>query len=274
MSKIDFSYASKAEHNIAQRLIIKLIENLTGKRKLENIYKNYSLKSSEPINFWNDIIQLLKIKVVNKSLTPLKIPRSGPLMIIANHPFGIIDGLILCSLISKERNDFKIMTHETLKFLPQLNKFILPVDFSADKKKNLKMNIETAKKAKNHLVRKGALIIFPSGSVSTAKSLKSEAKDDEWKNFPAKLIHQTKTDVLPIYFDGKNGLLFHIFASKLKNQTLKYSTYIHETRKKIGKEINIYSGDLIKYNDISHIEDRQELTKYLKTLTYNLKFKR
>ena len=104
--------------------------------------------------------------------------------------------------------------------------------------------------------------------------LKSEAKDDEWKNFPAKLIHQTKTDVLPIYFDGKNGLLFHIFASKLKNQTLKYSTYIHETRKKIGKEINIYSGDLIKYNDISHIEDRQELTKYLKTLTYNLKFKR
>ena len=60
MSKIDFSYASKAEHNIAQRLIIKLIENLTGKRKLENIYKNYSLKSSEPINFWNDIIQLLK----------------------------------------------------------------------------------------------------------------------------------------------------------------------------------------------------------------------
>ena len=136
------------------------------------------------------------------------------------------------------------------------------------------MNIETAKKAKNHLVRKGALIIFPSGSVSTAKSLKSEAKDDEWKNFPSKLIHQTKTDVLPIYFDGKNGLLFHIFASKFKNQTLKYSTYIHETRKKIGKEINIYSGDLIKYNDISHIEDRQELTKYLKTLTYNLKFKR
>ena len=77
----------------------------------------------------------------------------------------------------------------------------------------IKMNIETARKAKKHLKNNGSLIIFPSGSVSTAKSIKSEAKDDEWKVFPAKLIHQTKTDILPIYFDGKNGLLFHLFAS-------------------------------------------------------------
>ena len=57
----------------------------------------------------------------------------------------------------------------------------------------------------------------------------------------------------------------------MKNQTLKYSSYIHETKKLIGKEITIYSGDLIRYKDISHIKDRSELTKYLKELTYNLK---
>ena len=60
--------------------------------------------------------------------------KKNSLMIIANHPFGIIDGLILCSLISEIREDFKIMTHETLKFLPQLENFILPVDFSSNKK--------------------------------------------------------------------------------------------------------------------------------------------
>ena len=96
-------------------------------------------------------------------------------------------------------------------------------------------------------------------------------KDDAWKSFPAKLIQQTKTNILPIYFDGKNGLLFHIFASKLNNQTLKYSSYIHETRKKIGKEIIIYSGNILMYNKVSHIEDRNVLTDYLKDLTYNLK---
>jgi|TARA_B000000557_G_scaffold193572_1_gene159022 putative hemolysin len=271
MSKIDFSYASKVEHNIAQRLIIKLIENLTGKRKLMKLYKDYVPRDNDPINFWSDVIDLMEIKIINKSNKPLKIPRSGPLMVIANHPFGIIDGLILCSLISKKRSDFKIMTHETLKFLPQLERFILPVDFSSNKGESLKLNIETARKAKNHLLDHGSLIIFPSGSVSTAENIKSDAKDDEWKNFPAKLIHQTQTNVIPIYFDGKNGLLFHIFASKMKNQTLKYSSYLHETRKKIGKEINIYSGDLISYEEISHIEDRRQLTQYLKTITYSLK---
>lgn len=271
MSKVDFSYASKVEHNLAQRLIIKLIENLTGKRKLEKIYNNYALSNNEPINFWTDIVNLLNIKIVNKSKHPLNIPVQGPLMVIANHPFGIIDGLILCSLVSKKRKDFKIMTHETLKFLPQLEPFILPVDFSNDKKETLKQNIETAKKAKNHLLNNGALIIFPSGSVATAKSLNSEAKDDEWKRFPAKLIQQTKTNVVPIYFDGKNGILFHLFASKLNNQTLKYSSYIHETRKKIGKEIIIYSGNTIKYEELSHIKNRGELINFLKDTTYSLK---
>ena len=159
---------------------------------------------------------------------------------IANHPFGIIDGLIMCSLASKVRSDFKILTHETLQFAPELEKYILPIDFSENKKETIKNNIKTTQEARKHLLNNGLLIIFPSGSVSISKDSKSAAEDDEWKQFTAKILKQTKSDILPIYFDGKNGLLFHVFASKLKNQTLKYSSYIHETKKMIGKEINIY----------------------------------
>ena len=271
MDKINISYASNVEHNFAQRLIIKTIENVTGKKKLEKLYNNYSLNPKKPINFWTDILELMNIKIKNKSDKPLQILDHGPLMVIANHPYGIIDGLILCSLVSKKRSDFKIITHETLKFLPQLNEFILPVDFSGNGRESKIINMETGKNATSHLLNGGAIIIFPSGSVSIAKSLGSQAEDDEWKNFPSKLIHQSKSNILPIYFDGKNGLLFHLFASKMKNQTLKYSSYIHETKKLIGKEITIYSGDLIRYRDISHIKDRSELTKYLKELTYSLK---
>ena len=271
MSKIDISYASKSEHNFAQRLVIKAIENITGKRKLLNLYKNYLKDAKDPINFWTDVLNLMEIKVINKSIIPFHIPKSGSLIIIANHPFGIIDGLILCSLVSKNRGDFKIMTHETLKFLPELEEYILPVDFSDNKKETIKFNLETAKKAQKHLMDKGILIIFPSGSVSIAKSLKTEARDNEWKNFPAKLIQQTRSDVLPIYFDGKNGFLFHLFASKLKNQTLKYSSYIHETKKKIGKEVIIYSGNIIKFKEMEVIKNRQKLTDFLKETTYSLK---
>ena len=271
MNKINFSYASKIEHNFAQRLIIKTIERATGKKKLEKLYNQYSQNINKPNDFWTDILEIMSIKVVNKSKYKISIPKSGSLIVIANHPFGIIDGLILCSLVSQVRPDYKIMTHETLKFLPQLEEYILPVDFSSTKKSTIKFNLTTAIKAKNHLEKKGALIIFPSGSVSVAKDLKSEAKDDEWKTFPAKLAHQTESDILPIYFDGKNGLLFHLFASKIKSNTLKYSSYIHETRKKIGKEVIIYSGKIIKYNDIKHLKNRNELTNFLKNTTYNLK---
>ncbi len=271
MNRIDFSYASKSEHNFAQRLIIKTIETLTGKKKLENLYKNYSVNKINPKTFWADILSEMKIKIVDRSKNKLIIPNKGRLIVIANHPFGIIDGLILCSLVSQFRNDFKIMTHETLQFLPQLEQFILPVDFSGHTKDSKILNIQTARKAKEHLSNNGVLIIFPSGGVSIARSLKSEAIDDDWKLFPAKLIHQTKSDILPIYFDGKNGLLFHFFASKLKNQTLKYSSYIHETRKKIGKDIDIYSGQLLSYSEIDKIKDRKELTNFLKNITYKLK---
>ncbi len=271
MSKINFSYASKVEHNFAQRLIIKAIEHITGKKKLENLYNQYSKNNHDPKMFWSDILKMMSISVIDKSNKKLLIPKHGALMVIANHPFGIIDGLILCSIISNVRGDFKIMTHETLKFLPQLDEYILPVDFNEKDKNTIKNNFKTAIKAKNHLKNNGVLIIFPSGSVSVAKNLKSEAHDDEWKTFPAKLIQQTKTSVLPIYFDGKNGLLFHIFASKIKSSTLKYSSYIHETRKKIGKRIIIYSGELVRYESLSHLENKNELMNYLKNITYNLK---
>tara|TARA_Y200000002_G_scaffold379950_1_gene390337 strand:- start:723 stop:1544 length:822 start_codon:yes stop_codon:yes gene_type:complete len=271
MNKINFSYASKSEHNFAQRLIIRTIESFTGKKKLEKLYKNYSLNNKNPQSFWGDILTKMRIKIINKSNNNLEIPVSGSLLIIANHPFGIIDGLILCSLVSKVRSDFKIMTHETLQFLPELKRFILPVDFSSKNKDTKKLNLKTANDAKAQLINEGVVIIFPSGGVSTAKNLKSDAMDDDWKLFPAKLIQQTKTSILPIYFDGKNGLLFHLFASKIKNQTLKYSSYIHETKKKIGKEINIYSGEIIEFKEISHIKNRLDLTEYLKKVTYGLK---
>ena len=212
----------------------------------------------------------MDIKIINKSKDNLIVPSEGPLLVIANHPFGIIDGLILCSLASKTRSDFKIITHETLKLLPELDKYILPIEFSEKNKASVKNNISTTREAKKHLTNGGLLIVFPSGGVTIAKDKEKAFLKDKWKLFTAKLIQQTHTDILPIYFDGKNGLLFNIFASKLKNQTLKYSSYIHETRKKIGKEIYIYSGDIIKYKEIENIKDRAHLTEFLKKKTYNL----
>ena len=66
-------------------------------------------------------------------------------------------------------------------------------------------------------------------------------------------------------------MLFHFFATTLKSQTLKYSSYVYETRKKIGKEIEIYFGKVLKYQNLKNVKDRNKLTEYLKEETFNLK---
>ena len=105
MKKIDISYASKSEHNIAQRILIKTIEQFTGKRKLQKIYNDFSKNNFNPRYFWSGILESMEINIIDKSQNGIDIPAYGSLLMIANHPFGIIDGLILCSLISKKRNE-------------------------------------------------------------------------------------------------------------------------------------------------------------------------
>ena len=141
MNKINFSYASEVEHNFTQRLIIKTIEQLTGKKKLEKIYQTFSNSNIEPRLFWKGILEAMEIEIIIRSKNNIEIPVKGPLLMIANHPFGIIDGLILCSIAAKVRPDFRIMTHETLRFLPELDKYIIPIDFTEDNKNSIKNNL-------------------------------------------------------------------------------------------------------------------------------------
>jgi hypothetical protein len=81
---------------------------------------------------------------------------------------------------------------------------------------------------------------------------------------------KTNADVLPVFFDGKNGILFHLFASKLKSQTLKYSSYLHETKRKIGKTIDLHCGPLIKNETLKVIDDKKQITLMLRDFTMSL----
>ena len=92
--------------------------------------------------------------------------------------------------------------------------------------------------------------------------------DKEWKTFVSKLALKCKTPILPLFFEGQNSNVFHI-ANKI-NQTLRYSVMMYELCKRMGKEINVHVGDLIKYEDIKEIGDLKEITKYLRNQTYKL----
>jgi len=197
------------------------------------------------------------------------IPKNGRLIVIANHAFGVADGVTMCSLISSIRQDYKLITHKVLRQADAVKEKILPIDF-AQSKEAIKTNIETRKEAEQILNNEGVVLLFPAGAISTKEKVKfkSKAIDGEWKQFTSKLAIKTKSPVLPMFFEGQNSHLFHI-ANKL-GQTFRYSLMMYELKRKIGDEIKVHIGDLISFENIKRIGDLKEITKYLRQKTYSL----
>ena len=267
-SNIVFTFAT-AEVNIVGQLFIKTTELLTGKLKLKKLYDEYISENRPPEFFWDDAVDKLKFNLITYFQDGSYIPTTGKLIVIANHAFGVADGLSICSMISKVRQDYKMVTHKVLRQADAVKDKILPIDFNGNKDALL-TNMNTRKEAEAVLQNEGVLILFPSGRIATKHNLKklTKADDGEWKQWVSKLILKTKSPVLPIYFDGQNSQLYHI-ANKI-GQTFRYSLCMYELKRKIGDEIYMYFGSLIPYENLAKIGDIKEITSYLRSVTYSL----
>ena len=267
-NKIAFTFAT-AEVNFIGQLFIMITELLTGKLKLKKLYDEYLSENRPPQYFWDDAVSKLNLKIKTNFKEGSHIPKNGRLIVIANHAFGVADGVSICSVISKVRQDYKMITHKVLRQADAVKNKILPIDFNQTKEALL-TNIDTRKEAEKVLKNEGVLILFPSGRIATKKDLKKSTKadDGEWKQWVSKLILKTKSPVLPIYFDGQNSQWYHI-ANKL-GLTFRYSLCMYELKRKIGDDIYMYFGSLIKYKNLAKIGDIKEITKYLRSTTYSL----
>ena len=267
-SKIAFTFAS-AEVNLLSQQFIKIIELLTGKIKLKKLYDQYLLENNPPENFWNDAIKKLKFNIQTNYKDGSFIPESGRLIIVANHAFGVADGVSLCSVLSNIRQDYKMITHKVLRQAYAVKDKIIPIDFTPNRQAML-ANIHARKEAEKVLQNNGVIVIFPSGQIATKENLKlnTKAHDGDWKQFVSKLIVKTKSPVLQSYFEGQNSQLYHI-ANKM-GQTFRYSLLMHELTRKIGDTINLHFGKIIPFSDFEKIGNLIEITKYIRMKTYSL----
>ena len=267
-NNIAFTFAT-AEVNRIGQLFIMITELLTGKLKLKKLYDQYLSENRPPEYFWDDAITKLKLTIITNFQEGSYIPKKGKLIVIANHAFGVADGVSICSVISKVRQDYKMITHKVLRQADAVKDKILPIDFN-ESKEALFTNINTRKEAETVLRNEGVIVLFPSGRIATKKKLGKNIKadDGEWKQWVSKLILKTKSPVLPIYFDGQNSQWYHI-ANKL-GLTFRYSLCMYELKRKIGDNIYMYFGSLISYENVAKIGDIKEITKYLRSVTYSL----
>ena len=263
----DISYASSAK-GPSGRALIRVVENATGRVRLIRRARGYEHDVAEGKDFWQVMVERygLTVDVVRGSLE--NIPANGPLILVSNHPYGILDGLIMGHILSVLRGDFRIIANRVFRRADVLNRVILPISFD-ETRDAAATNLATRKEALEYLGAGGAIGIFPGGTVSTASKPFGQAMDPVWRNFTAKMIARSNATVVPIYFEGSNSRLFQI-ASRL-HVNLRLALLIKEFRARVDTPVRIVVGKPIERTRLEELSDSpKRMMDFLREQTYAL----
>jgi len=261
-----FTYASD-ELGLPGQSVVRLIEWATGQPRIRRMYERYTKRGRPPELFWQDAIAELRLDLRLNRRPADAIPASGPLMVVANHPFGVVDGIILCWLVAQVRADYQIMTHRVLHQAPEVRPRILPVDFSGTEAAT-RNNLRSRRQARELLAKGGALLVFHGGGVAAAPKTFGQAVDRPWGPLAAKLALATGAAVLPVYFHGQNSRWFQAAANI--HQTLRYALLFHEMRNKIGRRITVTIGHAVAHERLRALGDHSAVTQFLRQATHGL----
>ncbi len=263
----DISYSFSAQTRPGQAFI-RSLENATGRLRLIKRADGYEREVGAGRDFWEVMVERygLTLELLAGSLE--NIPREGPLVVVANHPYGILDGLMMGHILSVVRGDFRILANRVFRKAEELNEVILPVSFD-ETKAGVALNLETRRTALKYLSDGGAIGVFPGGTVSTANKPFGRPLDPSWRSFTAKMIAKSDAHVVPIYFDGANSRLFQL-ASHL-HTTLRMALLIKEFKSRVDAPVRLAVGQPLTRDALNpYLRDPRGMMDFLRAETYKL----
>ena len=287
ISKNDLvSAAGLGKWGLLKYPIVSAVMRLAKINKVNDLYDK--IKDLEGQEFFDKLLGELNVKYLAFQEDLAKIPKTGPFILVSNHPLGALDGVIMCKILTEIRPDFKVMGNFLLTKIKPMEPYVISVN-PFEKRKEAYSSMSGMREALKHLSEGGCLGIFPAGEVSNKNNEYNEILDKEWQEPALKLIKKAQVPVVPMYFHAKNSKWFYN-VSKIHPdlQTLMIPAEMVNKREKpikirIGKPVtpkilNEYEtpkelGEFLKkkvYMMKSYFEDRKSVAEFLKVKNLNI----
>ncbi|MBY6157864.1 lysophospholipid acyltransferase family protein [Pseudooceanicola nitratireducens] len=217
-----------------RRNIIRAIEWMTGKVSIIRMIRKFEKRGApQGQAFWRATLDVMGIDLLTPADQLARIPKDGPVVVVANHPHGMVDGMIFADLIGRVRNDYKILTRQLLTGIDEVaSSYMIPVPFPHDEDAQRK-SVEMRAKAMAHLKEDGLIALFPSGVVAASKTMFGPAVEAEWNVFTAQMIRRSGARVVPMFFPGSNSRWYQMAnrISPILRQALLLHEIVHSCNK-------------------------------------------
>lgn len=263
------SYAGSFDSKF-RRGIIRTIELLTGKITIGRLVRKFE-KQGIPRGqeVFTRILTTMGIDLLTPQEELAHIPKTGPVVLVANHPHGLVDGVVLAELIGRVRPDYRILTRSLLTGLDEeATSFMIPVPFPHQSDAQEKM-VEMRTRAMEHLSKGGLVALFPSGSVAFSETMFGPAVEAPWNPFTAKLIRKSGATVVPMFFEGSNSRAYQI-ANQV-SATLRQGLLIHEIARAVNKPMAPIIGKPFDPDEVNErMKDTTAFMAWLRETTMNL----
>lgn len=221
------TYAHSFDNNWTST-VIKTIEWFTGKIPIIRMVNKFERMNSDHRGqaFWRGALGVMGVTLETPQEQVDNIPKDGPVVVVANHPHGLVDGMVFAELIGRVREDYRILTRSVLTGLDEAaTSFMIPVPFPHDPDAQRKM-VEMRSKAMSYLKDGGVVALFPSGVVASSDTMFGPVHEREWNVFTAQMIRRSGARVVPIFYPGENTRLYQI-ANRI-SATLRQGLLLRE----------------------------------------------
>ncbi|MEM9226829.1 MAG: lysophospholipid acyltransferase family protein, partial [Verrucomicrobiota bacterium] len=243
-----------------------LLEHVLKLDGLDQAYLRVVADQSTP-NFFQRAMRSMDISYEVSDEDLARIPQTGPLVVVSNHPYGGLDGVILGALLTSVRDDAKIMANYLLEVMKEIKPWLIAVD-PFETSDSARFNFRAIKDTIRFLRDGGCVGIFPSGTVSHYLPSQRQITDPEWLPNTSRLVHKSQATVVPCYFEGCNSLLFQSIG--MMHEKLRTLMLPREMIRLMGSTIRLRIGNPIPYRRMAELSSNAELIQFLRLNTYIL----